>query len=75
MSSVRTQIYLTGDQRKKLDARAKREGRSLATLIREAVDDYVQGEPAPLDVALDSTFGRLPDLEVPARSEWHGRGG
>ena len=75
MSSIRTQIYLTQEQRKRLDTRGGREGKTLATLIREAVDEYLQEEPGPTDVALDSTFGRLPEIEAPERSEWNGRGG
>jgi hypothetical protein len=75
MSSIRTQIYLTREQRKKLDARSGREGKTLATLIREAVDGYLEEEPASADVALDSTFGRLPNLAVPPRSEWERRDG
>jgi hypothetical protein len=75
MPSIRTQIYLTREQRKKLDARSGREGKTLAMLIREAVDGYLEEEPASADVALDSTFGVLPALEVPPRSEWEARDG
>jgi len=72
MGATRTQIYLTKEQRAKLDAVAKREKRSLAGLIREAVDRYLETEPsaADRDRILAETFGALPDLEVPPRSEW-----
>jgi predicted DNA-binding protein len=70
MSSIRTQVYLTRDQRKKLDARGGREGKTLARLIREAVDHYLEEEPTDAQTALKSTFGSLPDLEVPSREEW-----
>lgn len=70
MAALRTQIYLTEDQRKELDARAKREGASLAELIREAVDEYLDARPASIDEALASTFGVVPDAEAPPRSEW-----
>jgi predicted DNA-binding protein len=70
MSIIRTQVYLTRDQRKKLDARGDREGKTLAHLIREAVDRYLEEEPADARVALKATFGTLPDLEVPPRQEW-----
>jgi predicted DNA-binding protein len=70
MSSVRTQIYLTRDQRRRLDQRGEREGKTLATLIREAVDGYLVDEPAEADAALASTFGVLPDLTIPSRAEW-----
>ncbi len=70
--STRTQIYLTDEQRRLLDERADREGRTLAELIREAVDRFLQGSVSR-EEALDSGFGANPDFEVPARNEW-GRG-
>lgn len=75
MSSVRTQVYLTIDQRKKLDLKGGREGKTLARLIREALDEYLEEEPSTANDALKQTFGSLPDLSVPPRSEWdRGRG-
>ncbi len=41
MAARRTQIYLTADQRKRLDERRRRERRTLAELVREAVDAYL----------------------------------
>lgn len=70
MPSTRTQIYLTEAQRKRLDEVGEREGKSLAQLIREAVDAYLGEQAPPAEAALDSTFGALPDLEVPSRDEW-----
>jgi hypothetical protein len=70
MSSLRTQIYLTRDQRRKLDARARREDKTLASVIRDAVEAYTAEEPPDIDQALTSTYGAVPDLEVPPRSEW-----
>ena len=74
MGSTRTQIYLTGEQRERLDELAKREGKSLAQLVREALDRYLQEETKPTDAEvaeiLRSTFGIAPDFEVPPRSEW-----
>lgn len=71
MSATRTQIYLTREQRRALDERAAREGRTLADLVREAVDHYVgRGGAAAVNAAAAETFGALPDLEVPDRSEW-----
>ncbi len=48
MAERRTQIHLTGEQRKRLDGRRRRERRT----------------------APDSTFGALPNLDVPSRGEW-----
>lgn len=70
MSSQRTQVYLTRDQRRKLDARARREDKTLASVIRDAVDAYTAEEPQEVEQAIASTFGALPNLEVPRRSEW-----
>src|ERR1051325_2374993 len=37
MAATRTQIYLTKEQRRALDARMRRDDKSLAQLIREAI--------------------------------------
>jgi uridine kinase len=68
--STRTQIYLTAEQRRRLDARVQREGHSLAYLVREALDAYLTEVVPDADRVLDETFGSLPDLEVPSRDEW-----
>jgi len=70
MASTRTQIYLSVEQRKRLDTLARQRRKSLAALVREAVDTYLEGAAPDPDVALASTFGRLRELEVPPRSEW-----
>lgn len=69
-NAIRTQIYLTNSQREQLDALSKRENKSLAQLIREAVDAYLPSHGADMDELLDRTFGTIPDLQVPPRSEW-----
>ena len=69
MSSTRTQIYLTEEQRTRLDELARREDKSLALIIREAVDAYLARRPDADDV-LNRTFGTMPDLIVPSRDEW-----
>jgi predicted DNA-binding protein len=74
MPSTRTQIYLTDDQRRRLDARGRRSGAPLARMIREAVDAYLADEEPDTDAALDATFGVLPNLDVPNRAEWDERG-
>ncbi|MGI8461177.1 MAG: hypothetical protein ACR2OC_06005 [Solirubrobacterales bacterium] len=73
MAALRTQIYLTAEQRKHPDERARREDRSLADLIREAVDAFLS-EPEPdFDDVLDETFGACPDFEASSRDEWSER--
>ncbi|HET7701316.1 MAG TPA: ribbon-helix-helix domain-containing protein [Candidatus Limnocylindria bacterium] len=74
MGATRTQIYLTAEQRRKLDARRKREGKTLAAAIREAVDAYLDGPDAETTKAiLAATFGASPNFTVPPRSEWRRR--
>ncbi len=68
--SQRTQIYLSGEQRAKIDQRMRRDGVSLASVVREALERYLVEEPVDVESALDATFGVAPDLEVPPREEW-----
>ncbi len=70
MPSTRTQVYLTHEQRAKLDELRRREKKSLAALIREAVDAYLGSKSTDVDEALRVSFGSIPDLEVPSRDEW-----
>jgi hypothetical protein len=70
MPSTRTQIYLTDEQRRALDARGRRTGAPLARMIREAVDGYLADDRPDAQAALDETFGTLPELAVPDRDEW-----
>ena len=70
MASTRTQVYLTAEQRRRLDARGRRTGAPMARLIREALDAYLADDQADADAALDESFGSLPELDVPTRDEW-----
>jgi hypothetical protein len=70
MASRRTQVYLTVAQREAVDARMKRDGKSLALIVREALDEYLAPPQAEVEAALTETFGAIPDLAVPARAEW-----
>jgi predicted DNA-binding protein len=73
MSATRTQVYLTAEQRRKLDELSARSGATLAELVRAAVDEYLTEQHVDLKVALDASFGSMPDLEVPSRHEWNRR--
>ncbi len=75
MAATRTQIYLTAEQRKKIDIRRRREHKTLAAIVRDAVDAYLRApEPRPdYQKVLDETFGSMPDLVVPSRDEWEER--
>ncbi|MDA3032782.1 MAG: ribbon-helix-helix domain-containing protein [Actinomycetota bacterium] len=69
MSSTRTQVYLTDEQRDKIDRVAAVEGLSMAQVIRHAVDEYLDDRPDP-DAALAATFGAVPDAVIPSRDAW-----
>jgi hypothetical protein len=70
MAATRTQVYLTAEQRKKIEAMRAREGKTLAEVVREALDAYLTDEPADPQDVLKATFGSLPELEAPSRDEW-----
>lgn len=56
---------------RRLDAAAESTGTTVAAIVSEAADAYVAGAaPAGMKAILDETFGSMPDLDVPARSEW-----
>ena len=69
MSATRTQVYLTEDQRNRIDRAAEAEGVTMAEVIRRALDEYLVGEADP-KTALASTFGADPAAEVPTRDGW-----
>lgn len=73
MAALRTQIYLTAEQRERLDALRRSRGESLAELIREAVDGFLESEALEPEAALELSFGAAPGAEVPSRSEWEAR--
>jgi hypothetical protein len=70
MPLIPTQIYLSDEQRRKLDARCWREGKSLSAIVRDAIDAYLEPTRADYQEILDETFGSNPNFEVPPRSEW-----
>jgi len=74
MVATRTQVYLTKKQRQALDARRKREGKTLAEVVRDAIDAHIASDVSSSRQAiLDGTFGSIPDFEVPSRDEWEER--
>ncbi|MBI2918349.1 MAG: ribbon-helix-helix protein, CopG family [Chloroflexi bacterium] len=68
--SQRTQVYLTSEQRRRLDEIASRQRKTLAQVIREAVNAYLAEAPPESAEALMATFGVAPDIQVPSRDEW-----
>lgn len=69
MASTRTQIYLTQEQRDRIEALRRRDGRSLAEVVRAALDSYLDGVQPPADDALDATFGAAPGLIAASRDD------
>ena len=41
MAATRTQVYLTTEQRERIEALRARDGRSLAEVVRDALDAYL----------------------------------
>jgi predicted DNA-binding protein len=69
MSSTRTQIYLTDEQRRRIDRVAAARGVTMAELVRRAVDEYLDHEPDPEQV-LAATFGASANADIPGRDTW-----
>jgi len=68
----RTNIYLTDEQRDRLDARARAAGMSRAELVRQVLDRSLNGEPDGLaaDVAaIEGSFGVLDEDWTPDRGD------
>jgi hypothetical protein len=69
MPALRTQIYLTADQRARIDRVARARGVTMAEVIRTALDQFLDGTPEP-STALAATFGAAKDIAAPSRDEW-----
>jgi predicted DNA-binding protein len=70
MPAIRTQVYLTEEQRQRIDALAEAEGVTMAEVIRRALDSYLEDETPDAGLALAATFGAAADATVPSRDEW-----
>lgn len=70
MPSTRTQIYLTDDQRQRIDEMARSEGVTMAEVVRRALEKYLPAETDPAE-ALQATFGADPQAKAPDRDEWN----
>jgi len=63
----RTQIYLSDEQRARLDDFAERRQLTMAEVVRRSIDAYLG-----LDDDLDATFGVASGIRatVPSRDDW-----
>lgn len=77
MAATRTQVYLTEDQRREIEELRARDGRTMAEVVRAALDEYLATHgPAAAEMrrakrqrVLDETFGIAPDFPYPNRDE------
>ncbi|MGH9380967.1 MAG: CopG family transcriptional regulator [Thermoanaerobaculia bacterium] len=70
MSATRTQIYLTQNQRRRIDELTSAQGVTLAEIVRRALDVYLDTERPDPTPGLAATFGAAPEAAVPNRDEW-----
>lgn len=70
MSATRTQIYLSEEQRRRIDALAEAEGVTLAEIVRRALDVYFADVSVDPSEAIAATFGADVDARYPDRDEW-----
>jgi hypothetical protein len=70
MPATRTQVYLTEDQRRRIDEFSKLEGLTMAEVVRRAVNAYLKDRQIDPASALSATFGVDPEASPPDRGEW-----
>ncbi len=70
MSATRTQVYLTPEQRRRIDELAASRGVTMAEIVREAVNGYLDVEAPDPQAVLAATFGAAPDVAPPSRDAW-----
>ncbi len=76
-AATRTQVYLTQEQRDRIEELRAQDGRTLAEVIRTALDEYLathghaaaEARRAKRQRVLDETFGIAPDFPYPNRDE------
>ena len=62
-------MYLTDEQRRKIDQLSNAEGVPMAEIVRRALDEYLHDD-LDATTALAQTFGAAPAASVPSRDEW-----
>lgn len=69
MSATRTQVYLTEQQRQRIDRLAQARGVTMAEVIRTALDRYLEEDADPSS-SLAAAFGADTAIQMPSRDEW-----
>jgi hypothetical protein len=69
MTAVRTQIYLTSEQRDQIDRVAASEGVTMAEVVRRALDTYLERD-VDAKASLAATFGADTNATTPSRNDW-----
>jgi len=62
-------VYLTQEQRERIDRAARAKGVCMAEVIRSALDEYLDHDDDPSS-ALSAMFGADPTAAPPSRDEW-----
>ncbi|WP_419854211.1 CopG family transcriptional regulator [Candidatus Poriferisodalis sp.] len=70
MAATRTQVYLTEEQRQRIDELAAIEGVTPAEIVRRAIDAYFSSHVPDASASFSRAFGALTDIDVPSRDEW-----
>ena len=70
MSMTRTQIYLPEDLRRRVDQLADVEGKSMAEVVREALEHHLAQPRDDVQDVLEETFASVVDAWAPPREEW-----
>lgn len=70
MAATRTQVYLTEQQRQRIDELTGIEGVTMAEIVRRALDAYFSSYVPDASAGFSRTFGAVTDIEVPSRDEW-----
>jgi len=71
MPALRTQVYLTPEQRRRIDELVQAQGGTLAEIVRRALDAYLVSAGVDASSCLASTFGADPKAQHPDRDAWH----
>lgn len=70
ITSVRTQLCLSDEQRNRIDSPAERDGVSVAGIVRRALDAHLDSDGPDPGPVLAAAFGLAPDATTPDREEW-----